>query len=71
MIKNKYYSGFQGCIEYFFFCFYSSKRDKKLQLYFNGPRAAENRLMYLVSATLGSYSSTDCLHFVANEKNTI
>ena len=24
--------------------------------------------MYLVSATLGSYSSTDCLHFVANEK---
>ena len=25
--------------------------------------------MYLVSATLGSYSSTDCLHFVANEKN--
>ena len=27
--------------------------------------------MYLVSATLGSYSSTDCLHFVANEKNNI
>ena len=24
--------------------------------------------MYLVSATLGSYSSTDYLHFVANER---
>ena len=41
---------------------------KKVQLYFNGPRAAENGLMYLVSAALGSYNSTNYLHFVANRK---
>ena len=35
---------------------------------FNGPRAAENGLKYLVSATLGSYSPTDYLHFVARRK---
>ena len=40
------------------------KRGEKLQLYFDGPGAAENRLMYLVSATLGSYNSTNYLHFL-------
>ena len=50
------------------FFFYLIKGGKKLQLYFNGPRAAENELMYLVSATLGSYNSTDYLHFVAKRK---
>ena len=52
-----------------FLFFYSSKRGENLQLYFDGPIAAENGLMYLVSATLGSYNSTYYLHFVAKKKN--
>ena len=35
----------------------------KTTLYFDGPRATENRVMYLVSATLGSYNSTDSKAF--------
>ena len=52
------------------FSFSIQVKEVKLQLYFNGPRAAENRLMYLVSATRGSYNSTDYLNFVAKEKQT-
>ena len=44
------------------------RRGEKLQLYFDRPRAAENRLMYLVSATLGSYDSTDYSHFIEKKK---
>ena len=60
LLKTLYFATFLRLLFGIFF--------SKLRLYFDGPRAAENGLMYLASATLGSYNSTDYLHFVAKKK---
>ena len=51
--------------------FLLGKDTETLQLYFNGPRSTENRLMYLVSATLFFYGSTDLLHFCRKKAKKI